>query len=360
MLLDKLDRFLANFESWRPDGSGRVDNAPSLAGRPDAEIAFSQDELHCVRHLIFAYLPVWITVDGVISSRRDVLCKGPLASTRPAVPKPLPPGAAPCAIITVGPVGSGKSWVLHGSDSRIDQLLSQSFGARFPAPPLAEFSVLDPDAVLHGLCDSMRVPFDPTLRSYGNFMNHENFVCAIAQRRHLIFDGSGRDPVNICGRVGSRLRAAGYRIVFLVVLTSFATARRRAIERERRTGRATSEGFTRFVYASLQKSIPIYLKNVGDGPRAAADGALLYTNETDGGKPRLEHTLDGAARGKPAHKATLDAALALCDQLLTLPPEPPSPTNKPPPPPIDDDDSALSMGELLAVAGTLVSRLNKK
>ena len=351
-LLQKLTRFIQLFPSWKPDSKGRVDNAPRLRSE-DAECSFSQDELHCVRHLIYCFLPAWTTIDQVISTRRELFKS-----------KATPASSAPCALITVGPVGSGKSWVLNGGDGKTDEIIGRSFGRRFPAPPLSDFCTLDPDSVLHGLCAGMKIPFDPTLRAYGNFINHENFCCAVSLRKHIIFDGSGRDPTNICGRVISRLRAAGYRVVFLVVLTSFETARRRAIERARRTGRETSESFTRFVYRSLQTSLPIYLNGCGD-QASAADGVLLFTNDTDGGRPTLEHTLVGEHKsGVHAHEhaATLSAALALTGELLKLPPEPPTPRGAPPPPMIkhDDDDSSLSMGELMAAAGVLYSRLKSK
>jgi hypothetical protein len=43
----------------------------------------------------------------------------------------------------------------------------------------------------------VRQAVDPSVRPYANFVNHENFLAAVAQRRHLIFDGSGRDPLNV-------------------------------------------------------------------------------------------------------------------------------------------------------------------
>ena len=362
VLLEKLERLVARFPSWKPDSTGRVDNAPRLSG-PDSEITFSQDELHCVRHILYAYLPAWTTLDQVINARRELLYPNSNPARGPAPTPKMRAAAAspPCAIITVGPVGSGKSWVLHGAESNIDDTISHAFGRRFPAPPLSEFSVLDPDSVLHGLAAGMGLPFDPTLRSYANFVNHENFCCAVQMRRHLIFDGSGRDPTNICGRVISRLRAHGYRVVFLVVLTSFDTARRRASERERRTGRATSESFTRFVYASLQASLPIYLRGCG-GERTAADGVLLYTNDKDGGRPVLEHTLVGEHRsGEHAdeHAATLASAISLGKAMLQLPAEPPLQRGAPLAPVFDDDDdTALSMGELYLAAGVMFARLH--
>ena len=372
-LLSKLERFVVLFPSWRPDGSGRVDNPPSLARTPDAQLNFSQDELHCLRHLLYAYLPVSaLTLDFISRSRRELLGSGgaPAHGAPPLPPRPSPPlrtpraggGAAtpPCALITVGPVGSGKSWLLHARESALDQTLAASFGSRYPAPPVATFSMLDPDSVLHAVCASLGQPFNPALRSYANFCNHENFSLAVGLRRNLIFDGSGRDPTNICGRVISRLRPAGYRIVFLVVLTSFETARRRAVERQRRTGRETSEGFTRFVYKSLQRALPIYLRSCDV---QAADGVLVFTNDVDGARPRLECTLAAATgRRSPAeaaeHASQLQRALALGREILTLPPGPSEVhVGAPAAEEYVDDDTELSLGEMLAAAGVFVTRL---
>ena len=89
-----------------------------------------------------------------------------------------------------------------------------------------------------------------------------------------------------------------------MVLSSYPVARRRALAREQQTGRATADGFTRFVYSSLQKALPVYLRGCGP-PVNAADGALLFTNEVDGARPKLEHVLVG--RSDPA---AVDAAIA--------------------------------------------------
>ena len=154
------------------------------------------------------------------------------------------------------------------------------------------------------------------MRPYANFVNHENFCCALALRRHLIFDGSARDPTNICGRVISRLRRAGYRVVFLVVLSSFAVSRRRAAARQAQTGRETSESFTRFVFTSLQAALPIYLRNVG--AHLAADGVLIFENESDDVPPKLAFKLV-AGTPKREHDAMVSVASSRCVQLLQLP-----------------------------------------
>jgi len=325
LLLQMLKRFLVLFPSWRPDGSGRVDNAPTLDGA-DGKMSFSQEEMHRVRHLIYCYLPAWTNFEEIVRCRRALLGSKAGGAAQRTTPRPMmaprAAGAAPCALITVGPVGSGKSWVLNNPQYPIDEVIARSFGALFPAPPLADFAVLDPDSVLHGLCSGMGAPFDGSLRPYANFVNHENFCCALGCRKSLIFDGSARDPTNICGRVISRLKPAGYRIIFCVVLSSFQTARRRAVARQQKTGRETTESFTRFIYSSLQKALPLYLASCGE--RGACDGVLFFVNDTDGGRPTLEHTLVGGARtGARAseHAAQLKAAMRRGAELLALPPQ---------------------------------------
>ena len=64
---------------------------------------------------------------------------------------------------------------------------------------------------------------------------------------------------------------------------------------------------------SLQKALPVYLRGCGP-PVNAADGALLFTNEVDGARPKLEHVLVG--RSDPA---AVDAAIARGAELLALP-----------------------------------------
>lgn len=107
-------------------------------------------------------------------------------------------------------------------------------------------------------------------------------------------------------------------MIFLVVLCSFATSRRRAISRERKTGRATSEDFTRFIYSSLQTALPIYLKGCGVG--LAADGVLVFINETDGGVPALEYTLVAKPNPSTEYDVAVRAAIRRGAEMLALPP----------------------------------------
>ena len=132
----------------------------------------------------------------------------------------------------------------------------------------------------------------------------------MAQRRHLIFDGSGRDPLNICGRVISRLAAVGYRVHMVIVLCSHATCRQRAAVRLAQTGRETPLAFVDMVFRSLQSAVPIYLRQHAE----ICERALLYTNEA---APELRIELN---RGTP-HLVPRAVDLAL--GLLALPDDPP-------------------------------------
>ena len=160
---------------------------------------------------------------------------------------------------------------------------------------------------VHFCCGGKGKPVDPAARPYANFLNHENFLTAVAQRRNLIFDGSGRDPLNICGRVISRMVAAGYRVHMVMVLCSHATCLERAASRQAKTGRETPLGFINMVFKSLQTAVPIYLRNHAK----IAERLAVYVNET---QPVLKYDLI-ASSGPNA----VDDAIALSSGLLKLP-----------------------------------------
>ena len=298
----KLNRTLELYPNWTFEKDGSVNRAPNVAYDDDRAITFIPEELHAVRHILFAHLPVLTRLEDVLAQRK-VLIDDSLAIRKQ--PRGAPP-SPPCCIVTVGPLGSGKSHLLTKQTSILDDIIKQNLGVTFPAPPLSSFVTLDPDQVLHGISGQT---FQPTWRPYGNFINHENFAVAVARRAPIIFDGSAKDPLNICGRVISRLREAGYRVLFLVVLTPYEIARQRADERAATTKRITNDDFMRKVYEALQTALPVYLNALG--PRLAADGALVFTNL--GNAPKLEHTL--TARSSPED---LDRAIKRAAALLQL------------------------------------------
>jgi len=298
----KLHRTLELYPNWTFEKDGSVDRAPKVAYDDDRAITFSPEQLHAVRHILFAHLPVPTRLEDVLAQRK-VLLDDSLSIRK------QPRGAPPCCIVTVGPLGSGKSYLLTEQTSKLDDIIKQNLGAAFPAPPLSSFVTLDPDQVLHDISGET---FQPTWRPYGNFINHENFAVAVARRAPIIFDGSAKDPLNICGRVISRLREAGYRVLFLVVLTSYQIARQRADERAKTTLRTTDDKFMRLVYDALQTALPVYLNALG--PKRAADGALVFTNLKDNPELELEHTLTATSSCGDRDKAIKRAAA-----LLTLP-----------------------------------------
>ena len=104
-------------------------------------------------------------------------------------------------------------------------------------------------------------------------------------------------------------------MLFVVILCSFQTSRRRAAARQAKTGRETTEGFTRFVYKSLQTAMPIYLRSCG----RASDGILVFENETDGGQAKLAYKL-AADQPRRERDETMRAAISRAAELLQLPP----------------------------------------
>lgn len=177
-------------------------------------------------------------------------------------------------------------------------------------PPLASFANLDPEECFHFVCGGKGKTVDTAARPYANFINHENFLAAVAQRRHLIFDGSGSKPLNICGRIISRMVAAGYRVFMVVVLCSHATCLERARARQARTGLETPLGFINTVFKSLQKAVPTYLRYHAK----IAERVAVYVNEA---QPVLAH--DVLASTPPDGVAS---AMQTAAQLLALPGEP--------------------------------------
>ena len=296
-LQKKLNRTLELYPNWTFEKDGSVNRAPNVAYDDDRAITFIPEQLHAVRHILFAHLPVLTRLEDVLAQRK-VLIDDSIAIRKQ--PRGAPP-SPPCCIVTVGPLGSGKSHLLTEQTSMLDDIIKHDLGDTFPAPPLSSFVTLDPDQVLHGISGE---PFQPTWRPYGNFINHENFAVAVARRAPIIFDGSAKDPLNICGRVISRLREAGYSVLFLVVLTPYKIARKRADDRAEITERITDDEFMRKVYKALQTALPVYLNALG--PKLAADGALVFTNLKEA--PTLEHTLTDSSSPDDVNNAIKRAA----------------------------------------------------
>ena len=59
----------------------------------------------------------------------------------------------------------------------------------------------------------------------------------MSQRRHIVFDGTGKSILNTCGRIIGRLAAAGYRVHICIVLASCERCWERIEERRMITDR---------------------------------------------------------------------------------------------------------------------------
>lgn len=74
-------------------------------------------------------------------------------------------------------------------------------------------------------------------RDYINLVTHTNFMLALQSGSDIIFDGTGKDPVNQCGRVMKRLKEHDYQIHVMVVMSTFNTAIDNIKKRAQQTGR---------------------------------------------------------------------------------------------------------------------------
>ena len=99
----------------------------------------------------------------------------------------------PTAVVMVGAPGSGKTAVLPQA---LDVLRRECGG-----PPADQYCCINPDFWITHLCHS-----NNEHRNLANYLNHETFLAAVAQRRHIVFDSTGKSLLNTCGRVIGRLR----------------------------------------------------------------------------------------------------------------------------------------------------------
>ena len=97
----------------------------------------------------------------------------------------------PFLVVLAGPPGSGKTSALRMC---IERLINQQGG-----PPQSHYVDINPDYWITQLCDN-----NNAYRPVANFLNHETFLSAVAQRRHIIFDGTAKSVLNTVGRVISR------------------------------------------------------------------------------------------------------------------------------------------------------------
>mmetsp|Transcript_13989 Transcript_13989/g.42670 ORF Transcript_13989/g.42670 Transcript_13989/m.42670 type:complete len:244 (+) Transcript_13989:899-1630(+) len=174
-----------------------------------------------------------------------------------------PSSSSPVALVTVGAPGCGKSHILF---KRFVPLVA----SRFDAPDASEYSHIDPDLFITRLCDN-----DNDFRGIANFCNHESFLVAVGQKKHVIFDGTGKDLINTCGRVISRMKQAGYRIYICLVAASYDTCMRRVALREAAMGRSVPAKFVRLAMENMASAVPVYLLQHA----RICDALIFYDNE---------------------------------------------------------------------------------
>lgn len=173
----------------------------------------------------------------------------------------------PFALVMAGAPGCGKSRCIK----RVVPVIGSDLGG----PALrGEYAQINPDTWLHSLCDN-----NNAYRNVANYNNHETFLLAVAQRRHIIFDGTGKSVINTCSRVIGRLKANGYRVIVVVVLASMRKCWERIEARRKATDRAVPWSILASTTRELQRTIPIYV----EGPRnGLCDSTYVLINEADG------------------------------------------------------------------------------
>lgn len=192
-----LELIEAQAASWTYQDDGYADKPPVLPD--DVEHAHARIEpatLDDLRVLAFIDLPPALLDPFEIHRLRSEVFHASRCAFRPT------------AVVMVGPPGSGKSAVMNQG---VDTLRIKHGG-----PPVDHYAHINPDHWITRLCDN-----NNDWRNVANYLNHESFLTAVAQRRHIIFDGTGKSVLNTCGKIISRLRQAGYCIHLCVVLATF-------------------------------------------------------------------------------------------------------------------------------------------
>jgi len=137
---------------------------------------------------------------------------------------------------------------------------------------MAAYVHIDPDKHITSMCNN-----DNRFRMLANFNTMEDFATALNQRRHILFDGTGKDVSNTCGRIISRLRSANYRVFVCIVAASKECCLTRISARQSKTGRGVPPEFVRSTIESLQTSMPLYISQQA----SLAEAVLVYDNDGD-------------------------------------------------------------------------------
>jgi len=246
-------------DDWKFDTTGEVDSPPALSDETERDMEISQAELNAVHTIAYVHYPpkfhnhsTFLGLTGELS--RD-----------------LPHSEKPVAIITVGPPGSGKSYMISSEFGCVNWLQTNYNG-----PSSESYVEIDPDFWITNLCGN-----DNAYRPLCNMLNLENFFFSVNQRYNLIFGGTGKDIKNTLGRVTARLKQAGYRIYFAIVLSTYENCMKRIQNRFEKTGRNVPDFVVQALFKGLQESVPLYLKRQAQ----LCDAMMLYENNIMGKKP---------------------------------------------------------------------------
>ena len=277
-----MELIFAQHEAWSIDKTGRADTAPTLpADAPGPELSAAQ--LLDLKLLAFPLDPPRMLAAETLAGKAKALHASASGGA----------SAPPTALITVGAPGSGKSFVSR--EAGMARLLEAGLG-----PEAGAYLTIDPDFWLTEVCEN-----ENACRPLANWLNHENFLRSVAMRRHMLFDGTGKSLENTCGRVVSRLKAAGYRVHMCIVLASYETCRTNIGERREATGRDVPDAIVQQTFSALQGAVDFYLRHQA----SLTERTLVYDN--DARQMALVASLggdDGATQ--------LDAALSCAEKLL--------------------------------------------
>jgi predicted ABC-type ATPase len=248
-------------EGWKHDATGRVDNPPSVDDSDD-KFSLRHGEMQQVRRVLFAHAPPEMLNIERLASVQNSSCGTSSGAD------------APCAIITVGAPGAGKSHMLsHCTSFLANEMVLPSSTNGLPSST-SKYARVDPDKHLTHMCNN-----DNNFRMLANFNTMEDLATAMDQRRHILFDGTGKDIGNTCGRIISRLRAAHYRVFVCIVVASQDACLARIEARRKETGRGVGLDFVQSTIQSLRNTaIPIYISK----QTSLAEAVLVYDNEVDG------------------------------------------------------------------------------
>ena len=168
----------------------------------------------------------------------------------------IKPAAKPWLLVTVGVPGVGKGNVLKKAQQYFPSF--EGLGSR-------QYFKCDPDSIY----ETLRAPIkekdsDRPTRDFVNYWNHVSFGVALKKKSNIVFDGSGRESKNICGRVIARALKKKYQIGFLVVTLPMTRIIGQIYERDHPRNaeagvRQTALNFVQDTAVSLLYRVPEYM-----------------------------------------------------------------------------------------------------